>query len=176
MERRVLACGSRNWKDRELLDIVLGDWLPLALPFEHPDDVLVIHGGQTSSDDYSRWGADFLWGEAAKDLGYFVEPHPVDWRQARRRYGSGFKEAAFDRNFAMANVQPPPELVLAAHDDPELGTGTRHMVEVSMAKRFPVVLFRHRPDADPERVLLNDRAREMFGEVPWEPWGNLASR
>jgi hypothetical protein len=117
---KVLVCGSRKWVDpgpirRELLKL--------------PSGTIVVHG--------AAQGADNIAGAEAKKLRFIVRPYPADW--IRHKNGAGPI-----RNREMLKCEhPDPEgvyldLVLAFHEDPGLGKGTKDMVAIATAAN-PVI-------------------------------------
>lgn len=89
---RLLATGSRNWRDRPVIRAALHAVLSGPEP-QAAGAVVLVHGGQVSTDPVTgeRYGADYLVGEefpavaAALGLGHTVEVHRADWK----RYGNG---------------------------------------------------------------------------------------
>ena len=98
----------------------------------HILDVLWGYGhGHTLRHGAAR-GADTLCGEAAKELGWTVEPYPV----LQEEYDRHGKAGPRVRNGRMAALQPPPDIVLAFPG----GNGTADMVERCRRKGFAVRL------------------------------------
>lgn len=114
---RVLVCGSRNWTDYQMILRVLRAMSDRV--------ALVINGAAP--------GADQLATKAAKRLGLPVSEFPADWE----RHG---KAAGPIRNQDMID-QACPTIVLAFHEDPGLGKGTRDMVDRALKARIPVRIF-----------------------------------
>jgi len=105
---RVLVTGSREWVDRGLVAA------ELALL---PPGSTVFHGA------CHLGGADLVAGEVAKGLGLLVRPVPVD-----HALDGPWPAAGPRRNQRMLATHGPFDLVLAFHEDPTLGRGTRDMV------------------------------------------------
>ena len=120
---KVLVCGSRRWLaqgpiERELRKL--------------PPGTVVVHGAAA--------GADNIAGYVAKDiLGFEVRAYPADWD----RYKGG---AGPIRNGQMLKREHPDadgeyiDKVLAFHEDPELGKGTRHMVALARRAMPPIAV------------------------------------
>ena len=106
---RVLVCGSRRWE-------AYGPILERLRSLD-PDEDIIVEGGAP--------GADLLARQAALDLGMPFFEFPAAWG----RHGKG---AGPRRNSRMLD-QGKPDLVVAFHEDPGLGTGTRDMVEKAKA-------------------------------------------
>jgi len=110
---KVLVCGSRKWVDP---GPIRGELLKL------PSGTIVVHGAAP--------GADNIAGAEAKKLGFTVRPYPADWAMHKRGAGP-------IRNRRMLKCEhPDPEgvyldLVLAFHEDPGLGKGTKDMVAIA---------------------------------------------
>ena len=114
---RALVCGSRDWQDLSLVESVLRELSPRE----------VIHGGAR--------GADALVGVAAESLGIPVRTFPADWARHGRAAGP-------IRNEQMLR-EGRPDLVVAFHDDPDLGRGTADMVRRALAAGVPVRVVHH---------------------------------
>jgi len=111
---KVLVCGSRRWLDQGAIERELR---------KLPPGTVVIHGAAA--------GADNIAGYVAKDiLGFEVRAYPADWAKYRRGAGPV-------RNRQMLREEHPDadgehiDKVLAFHEDPELGKGTRDMVALA---------------------------------------------
>jgi hypothetical protein len=107
---KVLVCGSRKWVEQRPIEEELR---------KLPPGTIVIHGACR--------GADNIAGYVAKELlGFEVRPYPADWDF----YGPA---AGVLRNQKMLDQEhtkdEPINLVLAFHEDPGLGKGTKDMVE-----------------------------------------------
>lgn len=114
---RVLVCGDREWNDRQAIERELkrlaGD-----------REIIVVHGACR--------GADRIADAVARDLGYWVEPWPADWRQ----YGRG---AGPKRNQQMLNTGI--QLVLAFHADISQSRGTADMIRRARAANVEVRIY-----------------------------------
>lgn len=114
---RVLICGSRSLTVRWVP--IIRERLLLYLPTE------VIQGGQV--------GADAIAASEARGMGILVRDFPANWL----RYGNA---AGPIRNQQMLD-EGKPEEVWAFHTDPELGKGTRDMVQ--RARKAGIVVRKH---------------------------------
>ena len=114
---RVLICGSRTWRDYDVIFNALADELA-----EHP--ITCVIEGECR-------GADLLGKRAAEDLCLPVIPFPADWV----KYG---KRAGFMRNRQML-VEGAPDLVLGfqLHHSP----GTQDMIDLALDVGIPVKVF-----------------------------------
>lgn len=111
----VLICGTRNKEPRERLEMILSKLLP--------GDV-VMHGDGR--------GVDRCADRCARARGLHVLRYPADWNN----YGLS---AGPRRNQTMLEKQP--DIVIAVHNDPGLGRGTRDMVTRARAAGIPVVVL-----------------------------------
>jgi len=109
---RILVCGGRNFKDRNLLYKAL-------LPYRDEEDITIIHGNASGADTLGR-----IWAEA---FFHKIEPYPADWN----KYG---KRAGYIRNVQMLN-EGKPDLVVAFPG----GKGTQMMINLAEAAGVPVV-------------------------------------
>ena len=114
---RVLVCGSRDWRDEQLIEAVLRELSPWE----------IIHGG-------SR-GADSLAGAVAGRLGILVKVFQAGWERHGRAAGPIRNEQMLQEGH--------PDLVVAFHDDPGLGRGTADMVRRARAAGIPVRIVHH---------------------------------
>lgn len=120
---KVLVCGSRAWLDQKAVERELR---------KLPADTIIIHGACR--------GADNIAGFVAKMLGFEVRPYPANWDF----YGPA---AGTLRNQQMLDDEHPDkhqvriDKVLAFHEDPELGKGTKDMVARAKKERIPVEVF-----------------------------------
>jgi hypothetical protein len=83
---KILVCGGRNFKNKELMEDVLRQW----------DIREIVHGDAR--------GADTLAGDYARSNGIIEKRYPADWRAYGRRAG-------YVRNTEMLNEGP--DLVVA---------------------------------------------------------------
>lgn len=122
---KVIVCGSRHWRDL----FPIRDRLARL-----PKDAVIIQGGQMSRDKDTGecWGADFLAKTAAALLGLRSVEEKADWDKYKLQAGP-------IRNAKMLGLEP--DLVIAFHEDPHLGKGTRHMVSISRAAGVPVEIY-----------------------------------
>jgi hypothetical protein len=107
---KVLVCGSRKCVvqapiERELRKL--------------PPGTIIIHGAAR--------GVDNIAGYVGKRLGFPIRPYPADWDRYQKAAGA-------IRNTQMLEEEHPDpdgvyiDRVLAFHEDPNLGKGTRDMV------------------------------------------------
>lgn len=111
---RVLICGSRNW-------VLYGPILERVRALD-PDTDVVIEGGQR--------GADLLARQAALECEIPFFEFPAQWKRTGRSAGP-------KRNARMLR-DGEPDLVIAFHEDPGLGTGTADMVRKANLAGVPV--------------------------------------
>lgn len=135
---RLLVCGNRDWTCRDTIRA----WLR-----RFPPGTTVIHGAQrtragpgvTGPDDF---GADFLAGEVARELGFIVEEYPAEWD----RYG---RSAGPIRNSHMAEKDVNRGLafgLLTKHGGGLTGTGD---MVVKLNRRGVLVTVVPRPGVMP---------------------------
>lgn len=117
-EDLVLICGSRNISP----DDSVAKFLEYAKSIYK--NLVIIHGAAK--------GVDTCADNNAKKLNIKTEPHPADWD----KYGKG---AGPRRNQEMLNRKP--KLVVAFHEDPNLGKGTKDMVERAKKAGIPTMIF-----------------------------------
>lgn len=108
--KRILVCGSRNWKDRNAIENAL-----LGLRIPHAQTV--IHGAAR--------GADSVAGIIARRLGYEVRDVPADWSKHGKRAG-------ILRNLEMLDMEP--DCVLAFQTDGS--RGTQHTIDEARRRRL----------------------------------------
>jgi hypothetical protein len=119
---KVLVCGSRRWLSQKPIERELR---------KLPPRTVIIHGAAA--------GADNIAGFVAEILGFEVRPYPADWD----RYKGG---AGPIRNGQMLKREHPDadgvciDKVLAFHEDPDLGKGTRHMVGLARRANPTIVV------------------------------------
>jgi len=119
----VLICGSRDWDGVEEAELIKGELRQL------PSGTVIIHGAQRGADNLAGFEADLM--------GFRVIPVPADWDE----YGLG---AGPVRNRKMlsgllkARVAGQEVRVIAFHHDPNLGKGTRDMVNIAEENGIPV--------------------------------------
>lgn len=107
---KVLVCGSREWVDQASIARELA---------KLPPDTILVHGACR--------GADNIAGYVGRLLGFKIRPYKANW--------TDFKKGAGPiRNQEMLDKEHPDsdglyiDKVLAFHEDPRLGKGTRDMV------------------------------------------------
>lgn len=109
---RILVCGGRDFKDRDLMVKALKD-------YEHQSNITIIHGAASGADSMSH-----SWATAFK---HNIESYPADWD----KYG---KRAGYIRNVQMLN-EGKPDLVIAFPG----GKGTQMMINLAEAANVPVI-------------------------------------
>jgi YspA, cpYpsA-related SLOG family len=110
---RVIVCGSRRWRDRDMIADRLSDL---------PVDSIIVHG--------AAGGADSIAHQEAQKLGLLVEPHPARWEELGKRAG-------YVRNKEMAELGA--DLCLAFWDG--RSKGTMHMVDLAEEYGIPFELI-----------------------------------
>ncbi len=115
---RVLICGDRNWKDRELIQAIIA-----AL------DVEVIIEGEAR-------GADTLAREVAQEYNIPVLAFPAEWS----KYG---RAAGPIRNKQMLD-EGRPDLVVAFHNNITASKGTKDMLQRARDRGIDTRLHRGR--------------------------------
>lgn len=109
---RILVCGGRDFKDRDLMVKALKD-------YERQSNITIIHGAASGADSMAH-----AWATAFK---HKIESFPADWKQ----YG---KRAGYIRNSQMLK-EGKPDLVVAFPG----GKGTQMMINLAEAAGVPVV-------------------------------------
>lgn len=112
---RVLVCGSRGFKDIELMGKFFHQF------FDRDDTITLIHGDAEGADQMAE---DVL--EAMFKGGFRVERYPAEWD----KYG---KAAGPIRNQQMLD-EGRPDMVIAFPG----GKGTAHMVAIALEAGIPV--------------------------------------
>jgi hypothetical protein len=123
---RILVCGSRKWKDQELIRIALDAVAKEALA-AGCTDVVVVHGCAPGADimaDYWVRNRREYWPVTA-------ERHPADWRQ----YG---KAAGIRRNKQMVKAGADVCLAFQLDDSP----GTKQCGELAEREGIPTRWFK----------------------------------
>jgi hypothetical protein len=109
---RILVCGGRDFKDRNLVYQALIDYML-------EENITIIHGAASSADSLANtWATAF---------NHKVESYPADWN----KYG---KRAGYIRNTQMLN-EGKPDLVIAFPG----GKGTQMMINLAEAAKVPVI-------------------------------------
>ena len=122
---KVLVCGSRDWVDQAAIERELR---------KLPPGTILVHGAAR--------GADNIAGFVGKLLGFTIRAYPADW-------AAHGKSAGPRRNTEMLHCEHPDpsmvyiELVLAFHPDPNLGKGTKNMVEQAAKAEPAIRIERH---------------------------------
>lgn len=117
---RILVCGDRNWKNKELIEKVL-----LNIVQSKNESFLIIHGACR--------GADQLAGEVAEKLNINILEFPAQWN----KYGNA---AGPIRNQKMLDEEKP-DLVIAFHNNISQSKGTGDMIKRSKMANIPIKVF-----------------------------------
>jgi len=131
---RVLATGSRHWTDVAVIKEVL-----LSVQGERPSEFMtLVHGAQVSKDrkTFVKYGADYLAGEVAKQLGWKVETFPAEWERYGRRAGPVRNQLMVDHKADVCVVFPMPD-----------SRGTWDCVRRAKKARIPLVISTKYVDA-----------------------------
>lgn len=123
---RTLVCGSRHWKDRDLVFRTLDEWHAIVGISE------VIEG--------CAKGADSIAEDWARSRRVYLTHYPADWD------GLG-KQAGPLRNSRML-TDGKPQVVIAFHDDLFHSAGTGDMVKKAERAGVKVVLVNHEMAAE----------------------------
>ncbi|WP_223644321.1 hypothetical protein [Corallococcus sp. EGB] len=124
----------------------------------HPGTRLIHGAGDArKTDEPEAFGADRLWEVAAcLEWPWFrvedVERFPADWKRDGSRAGPQRNEVMRDALRALS-AQGQRVGWVAAHTDPGLGRGTKHMVSLCRAEGWP------------GRALILDKAGHLIREV-----------
>lgn len=113
---KVIACGSRNWIDKDRITYILENL---------PANTIIIEGGAR--------GADAICRIVAKKLEFETITENAEWE----KYG---KVAGPIRNRAMIDKYQPIDQVIAFHNDIDNSKGTKDMVNYALIKHIPVLL------------------------------------
>jgi hypothetical protein len=116
--KTILVCGSREWRDRSAVHLVLM-CEPHAQGWDG-EQIRVIHGGCRGADTFAA--------QSARDLGYDQQAFEADW-------DAHGKAAGPIRNIAMLDQQP--DLVVAFGR----GRGTDHTVREAERRGITVKRF-----------------------------------
>jgi hypothetical protein len=130
VRKRVIVCGSRRWRDRELIAYVLSE-----LMIVRGWNPIIVHGAAR--------GADRIADEEAGKLGFLTEPHAADWDL----YG---KKAGPIRNEEMAALGA--DLCIAFWDGKVTNSGTMDMVDRAKKHGIPYHLYPGRTDDGSEEA------------------------
>jgi hypothetical protein len=131
---KLLCCGSRHWTDINTVAQVLETFV------SDTSKVSVIHGGQCFKNEKDQIisGADWICGQVAEQLEFFVKEYQTDWSLG--------PSAGPRRNQRMIDVEHQKNnlinLCIAFHDAQDLGRGTKDMVERCHKNNIPVRLVR----------------------------------
>lgn len=114
----MIACGDRNWTDKEKIRETLIDYGP---------DIL-IEGEARGADKLSRIVAEEDLGLSVEDG--TIEPFPADWNQYRKAAGPIRNRAQLKRLLEYQD-EGYEIIVVAFHEDIENSKGTKDMVTIS---------------------------------------------
>ena len=117
---KVLICGSRNWKEEDVIPEYRIETYIKALP----PDTVIIHGGGR--------GADKIADRIARERGHTVIEFKANWMLYREKAGP-------IRNREMLSAKP--DKVVAFHEDIVNSKGTKDMIEVARKAMIPVEVF-----------------------------------
>lgn len=116
----VVVCGSRRWRNRQRI----GHRLSLL-----PKDVIIIQGAAP--------GADTIAGEEALALGLGMIAVPADWKHNGNAAGP-MRNNKMLSMLLKAQTIGHEIMVIAFHEDPNLGVGTKDMVQKARDHRVLV--------------------------------------
>jgi len=114
---RVLCCGDRNWKRKDVIRRELE---------KLPKGTIIIEG--------ECRGADLLSKAVALELGFKVERFPAEWELYGRAAGPIRNQQMLDEG--------KPDLVLAFHSEIEKSRGTEDMIRRAEREGIPVRLIK----------------------------------
>jgi hypothetical protein len=115
---KLLICGDRWWKDKELIKKYIEYFKPTVL----------IEGEARGADTLARM--------VAEELGIPVEKYPADWNTHGKKAGP-------IRNRQMLK-EGKPDMVIGFHDDLENSKGTKDMLKISTKAGISVMHVSHR--------------------------------
>lgn len=115
-----LFCGSRNFDDRTIIEVLVHGVESVARLRGRP--LLIVEGEARGADTLSR--------VEAEAIGIEVARVPADWDKHGRKAG-------ILRNIEMLETYRP-EIVIAFSDDIENSRGTKHMATIAKRAGVPV--------------------------------------
>jgi hypothetical protein len=115
---KLLICGDRWWKDKELIKKYIEYFKPTVL----------IEGEARGADTLARM--------VAEELGIPIEKYPADWNTHGKKAGP-------IRNRQMLK-EGKPDMVIGFHDDLENSKGTKDMLKISTKAGISVMHVSHR--------------------------------
>ena len=114
---KVLICGSRDWKNRE----IICSWLSKLQNWRFDT---VIEGEAKGADSIAR--------DEAEKMGVVILKFPADWNKYH-------KAAGVIRNKQMLE-EGRPDLIVAFHDNIENSKGTKDTIQQGLRLKIPVIL------------------------------------
>ncbi len=138
--KRVLICGDRNWKNRELIKQYI---------YSLPEGSVLIHGACRGADEIS--------GEYGKERGFSILAFPAEWN----KYG---KPAGPIRNKQMI-VEGKPNTVVAFHNNIKESRGTANMLKQAEKYNIPYTII-----SEPQEPQeLKERLLELLKQTKISP-------
>ena len=120
---RLLICGDRNWKNKDLIREKVTEFLASLEIHQLP--LVIIEGEAT--------GADIMGAQVAQELGIEVNSYPANWVLHHKAAGP-------IRNSKML-FEGKPDIVFAFHNKIADSKGTKDMVTKAQKVGVPVRIF-----------------------------------
>jgi hypothetical protein len=114
---KVLVCGDRNWKNKDIIRAYLASV---------PNLELVIEGESRGADTLAR--------EVAEEMQVNVMRFPANWSLYHKAAGAIRNKQMLDEG--------KPDKVLAFHNNIEQSKGTKHMVALANKYKIPTQVIR----------------------------------
>lgn len=132
---RILATGSRHWRDWAAIDRRLVYWISGPYP------ITIIHGAQVSEDEKTgeKWGADYIVDYLARARGAVVDPHPADWKLLG-------KQAGPVRNQEMVDLSKLDPIDVCLAWPLGVSRGTRDCMRRAALARIPILNYGDRQE------------------------------